>query len=134
MLLVSTILTELHSFIQHAYPETLKESLDFFLYKVLLEVEVQKMSPIWYLKMLTENLLCLVIFFVVTQLSKGFSAKMFYIFGINVGYHSFDFISFVWNYKSTYQLYWAMLAFITVLQLLIIFIGAHKGKYIIMKD
>lgn len=136
MLLVSTLLTELHSFAMSYYPKVLNMQVDFFLYKSFFNIEVQKMSPIWYLKMLTENLLYLVLFFIVTQLEKGFSIKMFYIFSINFVYHSFDFVSFIWNYKSTYQLHWAVLGLITALQLLIIFVVANKNKskYIIMEE
>lgn len=128
MLVISTALTELHSFVMAAYPETLNMQMDLFLRYTLFGVEVQKMTPIWFFKMLTENLLYLVIFFVISQLRAGFSQKMFYIFCINVLYHSFDFVSFVWNYKSNYYSYWAMMALITVSQLMIIFTKPKKMR------
>ena len=92
-----------------------------------------EISVLWYLKMLFDNLLMLVTFFVIMQIGGGFSAKFLYISAINFGYHVFDFGSFVWNFKRDHHLYWLVLAVITILELSIIF-SKEKTKLINIKD
>lgn len=127
ILLFGTISTEAHSFLQHFYPETLEIQYSLWLSPFF---EKFYLSVIWYIKMLFENLLLVIIFFVAINLRSGYSDKMFYIFCINIMYHIFDFISFIWNYKETYQLYWALLLIMTISELIIIFGKRNKLKIV----
>lgn len=123
LLLTATLLTETHSFILLIKPSVQDTELSLFLNYHF------EISVLWYIKMLSDNLLMLVIFFIFTQLEKGFSLRFLYISMINFAYHVFDFGSFVWNFKKDHQFYWFMLAIITVSELIIIF-GKAKAKVI----
>lgn len=127
ILLFGTWLTEAHSFLQHFYPETLRLEYSFWLSP---SFGVFNLSVIWYIKMLFENLLIVILFFVIIKLRYGFSRKMFLIFILNAGYHAFDFISFIWNYKNNYISYWIVLAIMTISELIIIFGNQNKLKIV----
>lgn len=125
LLLFGTWATEAHSFMQHFYPKTLDITYSLWMQP---SFEFQ-LSVVWYIKMLSENLLMLISFFLLTQFKNGISKRMYYIVAINAAYHVFDFISFIWNYKETYLSYWILLIVITIWQLFIIF-GKQKAKVI----
>lgn len=124
LLIICTLLTETHSILT-AYNKGLKDTeVDFFLFLDF------SLSVPWYFKMLFENFLIVMIFFIAAMLREGYSLKFLKIICINVIYHVFDFGSFVLNYKQTYQLYWLVLGFITIWQLCIIFDKRNKLKIV----
>lgn len=125
LLLFGTWATEAQSFMQHFWPKTLDITYSLWLQPSF----IFQLSVVWYIKMLSENLLMLISFFLLTQFRNGFSKRMFYIAVINVCYHTFDFISFLWNYKETYLAYWILLLVITIWQLFIIF-GKRQAKIV----
>lgn len=124
ILVISTILTETHSVLL-AYNEDLdRVKIDLFPFLKF------SLSILWYFKMLFENFLVVIIFFVVGMLKDGYSKGFLKIICLNVFYHVFDFISFVLNYKETYQLYWLVLGIITIWELFIIFGKRNKLKIV----
>lgn len=127
LLLFGTLLTETHSFILLIKPEVQNVELSLFLNYYY------EISVLWYFKMLFDNLLFLIVFFVITQLERGFTVRFLYIAMINFGYHIFDFGSFIWNFKKDHNAYWLALTIITVWELKIIF-GKEKSKLVNIRD
>lgn len=83
--------------------------------------------------MLFDNLLILIIFFILSRLKNGFSVRFMYIAMINFAYHAFDFCSFIWNFKKDHILYLLVLSIVTVLELSIIF-SRDRARLINIKD
>lgn len=123
-LVIGTLLTETHSFLM-AYNEHLVDvEVDLFPFLNF------SLSVLWYFKMLFDNFLVVVIFFIFGMLKDGYSKNFLKIVILNAFYHVFDFISFVLNYKQTYQLYWLVLGIITIWELFIIFGKRNKLKIV----
>lgn len=124
LLIIGHILTELHSFIFKVYPQTYSLEYDLFLspsYKM-------KINFLWYIKMVFDNLLILIVFFVLAKIALSYSRGLFYVVVIYIFYHIADFLSFVWDYKSSHGIYWFLLACTTASVLTVIFYHYHKLK------
>lgn len=59
----------------------------------------------WYIKYLTDDFLWCVTFFVMAQIAKMYSFRIFLVACIFFVYHIFDLVMCVWNFKSYHWLY-----------------------------
>lgn len=126
MLLTGTVLTESHTFILLIKPSVQDIEMSLFLnyhYEI---------SVLWYFKMLFDNLLMLITFFILTRIKNGFSVRFLYIAMINFAYHVFDFGGFIWNFKNDHYLYLLVIGIVTVSELSIIF-SRDKARIINIK-
>lgn len=59
-------------------------------------------SPLWFVKHLSENLLWCIVFFVFCRITEG---VRYYISFVFLLYHLIDFTLYLWNYKQSYGVY-----------------------------
>jgi len=103
VLFVSHLVTEFHSFI--FTDELVNTKVDLF----LCPTYNMPISVIWYIKMLTETIQKIGILYVLGVVSNRISKKFFNISVVWMFYNIADFLSFIWNYKETSEIYWALL-------------------------
>lgn len=124
ILFVSHLVTEFHSFV--FTEKLLNTKLDLFLSPSF----HYELSVIWYIKMLTEILQRIGILYVLGMVSKVISIKFFQVSVVWMVYNIADFLSFIWNYKETAEMYWALLFASTISIYFLIF---TKDKNNILK-
>lgn len=104
VLFVSHFATEFHSFI---FSENLlNTNVDLFLCPSF----KMELSVIWYIKMLSEIMQKIGILYVLGVVSGKVSKKVFNVSVVWMLYNVADFLSFIWNYKETSEMYWVLLA------------------------
>lgn len=139
MLVLGHILTELHTIIMWVNPKSVTCMVgDWFLKPGF---NVPNLSILWYVKMVEDSLLLVVLLFAgacqaaarnyKTYLEwQRYSMRLYMIWCIYFFYHCFDMISFVYNYKTSYVPYVAMLSLCSITAL---FVGFYKVK-LFLKD
>jgi hypothetical protein len=115
MLFVSHLVTEFHSFIFSE--KLLNTNLDLFLCPSF----NMELSVIWYIKMLSEIIQKIGILYVLGVVGNKVSKKFFNVALVWMIYNVIDFLSFIWNYKETSEMYWVLLSASLVSIYLIIF-------------
>ena len=68
-----------------------------------------ELSVIWYIKMLSEIIQKIGILYVLGVVGNKVSKKFFSVSVVWMCYNIADFLSFIWNYKETSEMYWALL-------------------------
>lgn len=102
VLIVAHLLTELHSVVYALDPKAANSEVDLFL-----SPQFQfKLSVQWYLKMMFDDLLVVVISFIAAHFARDHSYVLFWILTIFAYYHIIDLFLFFWNYKRTVAVYW----------------------------
>lgn len=134
LLIISHLLTELHTFIYWIDPNSQYKYVDnWFLQSGF---KIQKLNILWYLKMIEDSLLVAAILFASATQSfshnynnylewQRYSLRLYIIWCIYFAYHCFDLLSFLYNYKTTYWLYVLVLSLCTVSSS---FIAFHRVK------
>jgi hypothetical protein len=134
LLVIGHILTEAHTFIMWAYPDSVTHYVgDWF---VKSDFRVDNLSILWYCKMVEDSFLLVVLLFsgacqsytrnYKTYLEwQRYSMRLYVIWVIYFVYHCFDMCSFLYNYKTNYALYVVALGVSTSLSLLV---GFYKIK------
>lgn len=134
LLVVGHLLTELHTIIMWAYPESVTYYVgDWFF---MSNFNVPDLSILWYSKMLEDSFVLSAILFAGACQSHSrnyktylewqrYSIRLYVIWCIYFMYHLFDTISFLVNYKTTYWLYVVVLGICTSLAL---FVGFYRSK------
>lgn len=132
LLVVSHLLTELHTIIMWANPATSTMYVDNWFLKPGFVID--HLSILWYFKMIEDTLLLAAIIYAgacqahtTTYESflqwQRYSFRLYLIWIIYFLYHAFDFMMFMYNYKTTYWLYIAALSLSTAATLIIAFSG-----------
>ena len=104
VLIIAHLLTELHSLVYALNPKTAETEVDLFL-----SPSFQfKLSIQWYLKMMFDDVLVVVLCFLLANAWKNYSRALYWIATIYAYYHIIDLYLFYWNYKRTVAVYWFM--------------------------
>lgn len=139
LLVASHLLTELHTLIMWAAPQTVDAYVDNWFMKPGFVVD--HLSVLWYFKIMEDSLLVASIIFSAACQSycmkyetylqwQRYSFRLYVIWLIYFSYHLFDIIMFMYNYKTSYWLYILMLSFSTASAL---FVGFSSKKYFFKK-
>lgn len=134
LLIVSHLLTELHTFIYWIDPHSQFDYCDNWFLKP--NFSVPKLNILWYLKMIEDILLIgAILFAAATQAYsrnynsylewQRYSLRLYTIWCIYFAYHCFDLLSFFFNYKTSYWLYVFMLSISTILAVIVV-VYRHK--------
>lgn len=102
MLIVVHLLTELHSIIYAVDPKAASSEVDLFLSSQFRF----KLSVQWYFKMMFDDLLIVILCFLLANAYKNYSFVLHLIAIIYAFYHIIDLLLFFWNYKRTVAVYW----------------------------
>ena len=124
VLFISHFVTEFHSFIFSE--KLLNTNVDLFLCPSFR----MELSVIWYIKMLSEIIQKIGILYVLGVVGNKVSKKFFNVSAVWMCYNISDFLSFIWNYKETSEMYLALLVASLVSVYFIIF---TKDKQTILK-
>jgi len=103
VLFISHFVTEFHSFVFSE--KLLNTNIDLFLCPSF----KMELSVIWYIKMLSEIIQKIGILYVLGVVGNKVSKKFFNVSVVWMCYNIADFLSFIWNYKETSEMYWALL-------------------------
>jgi hypothetical protein len=134
LLIIGHLLTELHTLIMWAYPESVTYFVgDWFLKPGF---KMEDLSILWFSKMMEDSFVLTAILFAgacqsysrdyATYLEwQRYSMRLYVIWCIYFFYHVFDTLSFLYNYKTSYVLYVVMLSICTVGAS---FVGFYKVK------
>lgn len=139
MLVLGHILTELHTIIMWVNPKSVTCMVGDWFFKP--GFNIPGLNVLWYTKMIEDSLLLVVLLFAGACQSysrnyktylewQRYSMRLYIVWGIYFGYHCFDMISFLYNYKTSYTVYVVVLSLCTILSL---FVGFYRVK-IFFKD
>ena len=115
ILFVSHLVTEFHSFVFS--DKLLNTNIDLFLCPSF----KMELSVVWYIKMLSEIIQKIGILYVLGVVSSKVSKKFFNISVVWMCYNIADFLSFIWDYKETSEMYWFLLSASLISIYLVIF-------------
>lgn len=104
VLIGAHILTEVHGFIYDVFPKINEMNVDLFWSKDF----KLKLNLHWYIKMLSDDLFVVICFYVMAKIAAQYSFKLFLICGIYMMYHVIDAFCFMYNYKQTTEIYYAL--------------------------
>lgn len=134
LLIIGHLLTEVHTVIMWAYPESVTYYVgDWFLKP---GYTVSDLSILWYSKMMEDSFVLTAILFAGACQShtsnystylewQRYSMRLYTIWCIYFFYHVFDTLSFLYNYKTSYVAYIIALGLCTCSSL---FVGFYKVK------
>lgn len=122
LLIAGHLLTELHTLIMWLYPKSITLYVGDWFIKPHFKIE--KLSILWYFKMIEDSLLLVSIIFAgaCQAYSKNYetylqwqrySFRLYLIWLIYFCYHLFDLLMFIYNYKTSYWLYIVVLTITT---------------------
>jgi len=134
LLVVGHLLTESHTFIYWAWPESKDYYVDDWFLQTSFKAE--QLSILWYSKMLEDSLVLMAILFAgacqahsrnyATYLEwQRYSMRLYVIWYIYFMYHVFDTVSFMYNYKTSYWMYIVVLGLCSISAA---FVGFYKVK------
>lgn len=135
LLIVSHLLTELHTFIYWVDPSAEFNYVDNWF--ICSGFRVDKLNILWYLKMIEDMLLISAVLFAAASQAysrnynsylewQRYSLRLYIIWCIYFIYHGFDLLAFFYNYKTTYWLYVLILSVCTVLSSIVAFYKHKK--------
>ncbi len=122
LFIVGHIMTETHGFLYHFYPKSETIYLDLFWsssFKL-------KLNVLWYFKTFFDDGLLVLILYSVARMVYERSIKLYMIAIIYMLYHIVDIFCFMYNYKQTWEIYWALLYASTAATLILII--PHREK------
>lgn len=127
-LIVGHFMTELHAFLFKLFPQinTIKKDLFWSRDYHNTDVSIQ-----WFLKMLLDDSLYVVILYLMARIALEFSVKLYLICIVYMLYHVADMINFMYNYKQDWNNYLALLYFSTFATLILI--APHNENMHIVK-
>lgn len=139
LLIAGHLFTELHTVIMWLQPKSVTYWVDDWFIKPGFKID--HLNVLWYSKMIEDSLLLVALLFAGSCQSytinyqsylqwQRYSMRLYVIWIIYFGYHCFDMLSFLYNYKTSYTLYMIALGFSTIAA---IFVGFYKAK-IFLKD
>lgn len=109
LLIVGHMLTELGSILYLVYrPQAWR--IDPFLDSDYEFPGGEGIDLYWWIKWVTDDLLWCITYFVLAKIAYQYSFRLFLIGSIFFLYHVIDHFMLWWNYKTSYWLYWIMLA------------------------
>lgn len=120
LLALGVCLTELHSFVLAAFPNTYDMTADYFLSPVF----KLNLRLLWYIKMNSDDLLKLLLFTILIITTK--SKFLFRVYWIYFAYFIIDSFLFLWNFKETAETYWVLLAASIAIIILLVIFGKPK--------
>lgn len=97
-------MSETHGVLYDIWPEIDIKKVDLFWsssYKYAISIH-------WYIKMLFDDLFVVVCFYVMAKIAAQYSFKLFAICSVYMVYHIVDVICFLYNYKQTTEIYYAL--------------------------
>lgn len=121
-LIVGHILTEAHSLLRLIWPESTNLDVRWFWSNVDFKINI-----LWWLKIAFDGLFQCVIFFVMAQIARLYSRKLFLIACIYFSYHFFDLVLFFYDYCQTVWLYWSLLFLTTALSIVVALMPIKDG-------
>jgi hypothetical protein len=89
----------------------------------------QGIDVYWWIKWVTDDLLWCITFFTLAKVSYQFSFRLFLVACIFFLYHVIDSFMLWWNYKTSYWLYWVMIAAV-ILTIISLFMPEKKQAII----
>lgn len=126
LLIFGHCITELASILNNIWPDVMNKKVYWFFED---KKDLQPMELYWYIKSTTDDLLWCITFFVLTKIAYQYSFKLFIVGSIFFLYHFIDAVMFWVNYKTSYWLYWSLLATI-VLSIVFLILPLEKQKAI----
>lgn len=96
LFILGHLFTEIHLLFYRISPELSDKQIQPFFGSDM------AISPLWFVKHLSENLLWCIVFFVFCRITNG---VRYYISLIFLLYHLVDFTLYLWNYKQSYGVY-----------------------------
>jgi len=87
-----------------------------------------KITVLWYIKMLTESMQWIASLAVAAYIAKIVSETLFYVFSGCMVYKIVDLMSFIWNFKETAEVYWAMILLLSFSVYVLAFKKNKKNK------
>lgn len=128
-LILLHLFTEAHSILAVCKQSLAETAIDLFIsptYKMLLTIQ-------WYLKMNFDSLLVIGTYYLLAWVSAKYSKRLFYIACVWFFYHCIDCYLFWWNYKSTYSVYWALGAVMTLQTVVLLIPIKEKAKVVCLQ-
>lgn len=123
LLIAGHIMTELHGFAFRLWPEINSLKVDLFWSSTYHNKEV---SVQWYIKMLLDDFLYVILLFVMAKIALEYSVKLYLICIIYMLYHVADILNFMYNYKQSWNNYLALLYFSTAATVILILPAREK--------
>jgi len=121
MLILGVLLNKSHSILYAIDPST----KDYYVGSWFMIPQPQ-VNVLWYLKGITDDLLMCIVFYILSQISKLISRRLFYIFSIFFVYYIFNVVMFVINYKQWRFMF--HIAFIFIIAALIQLVWPMKKR------
>jgi hypothetical protein len=126
--------------IGHFIPEL--ANILFYFYPALGTLEIQpffgsteKMLALWYLKYLCEDILWLLVMFLLCKLAYQYSFRLFRVCCLYFAYHTFDFIMLIYNFRRSAWIYWVVVGVTLIATALIGFPERKKcGKVVSIEN
>ncbi len=129
-LIAAHALTEAWQLIWVIWPQSEHINVNLFINKKALP---EGMTVLWWVKLLTDELLWCYVFFDYARTALKTSRKKFLVVSVFFIYHAFDFGMFMYDYKQSYWVYWVMLA-LDAAALVIIFLPIKEKARIVSLD
>lgn len=115
-LMVSTLITEAHSFFAWLYPkEAWIDTRKWFTKPPDFAVSLQ-----WWIKSMGDSIHICTLYLIIFVLGYRYSKRVCWMAAVNFLYFVIDYNIFFYNYKISYQVYWAMAIFNLVFIILIL--------------
>lgn len=102
-LIVGHFLTEAHSIIRMCWPSSVAIDVGWFWRNIDF-----KLNILWWIKMVSDDILWCAVFFLWAQSAKNYSAKLHQIVGVYLLYHVADLLMFFYDYKQSTFAYWGL--------------------------
>lgn len=107
MLLIGHVLTESYIVFWRIWPWLAKTNAD----NLFIDKSAKPgVTILWFIKIMCDGLLWCTVFYVMAQMAKNYSRKLFLMACLFFAYHCFDLFMHVYNFASARWLYIVMLA------------------------
>lgn len=126
--------TELHSILYKFYPKQMDKICDLFIEPGYHRKDV---SLEWFVKMFFDDFIQIIGFFMAGRYIQKSNERVGVIFKLLSFYFVIDLFLFIWNYKSNYESYWALLLITTIIIVFLLLPMKHTkptGRIIDISD
>lgn len=123
LLIIGHLLTESYIIVWKLYPDTATIMLQPFFKSPV------KISVLWYIKDLADELLWVITYYVMAQIAYRYSKLLFSVISIFFFYHLVDSFMYVYSYKNLRWLYVVMLLIDIAAVLTILFYKPKEKNY-----
>lgn len=123
-LIIGHVLTEAHSLVSLLFPESANMEVNWFWQKIDFKINI-----LWWIKLITDDLLWCIVFFVMALIAKQYSLRLYFIVSVYFFYHVIDLFLFMYNYKQTTLVYWGLLGATIISTIALIWPIKATGKY-----